>query len=301
MQKAFTHTLKGTLILLLLLSTTLLLSCKKPKEPTVRRYELKGDIVEVDARSQEIVVRHEDIPGFMKAMTMSYKVAKPAEFEKLKPGQRIRADLVVTDDFKSWLENIRIEQESSQIPPEKTSDFHFPEPGERVPNFTLVDQDGRRFKLYQRLPALVTFIYTQCPLPDYCPRMNSNFQRVLAQLGGENDLPSNLNLISVSFDVEHDTPAELKAYRERWANSAQAKRQWTFSVPEKHGLDPILRFFGMTAIPEEGIITHSLSTTLISPEGTVIAWWHGNEWSAEDVKGQWIAERGSTRGPSGSP
>jgi protein SCO1/2 len=267
----------------------------------VRRYELKGEIVSVDARSQEIVVRHEDIPGFMKAMTMSYKVAKPAEFERLKPGQHIRADLVLTDDFKSWLENVRIEQEPSKDPPAKVSDFHFPEPGERVPNFTLVDQDGRHFKLYQRLPALVTFIYTQCPLPDYCPRMNSNFQQVLAHLGGDNNLPSNLNLLSVSFDVEHDTPAELKAYRERWANSVEAKRQWTFSVPEKHGLDSVLRFFGMTAIPEQGIITHSLSTTLISPEGTVIAWWHGNEWTAEDVKGQWISERRSTRSPSGSP
>src|SRR5437868_13205158 len=88
MQKALMHTVIGKLILLLLFSTALLLSCNKP---TVRRYELKGDIIAVDARSQEIVVRHEDIPGFMKAMTMSYKVAKPAEFEKLKPGQRIRA------------------------------------------------------------------------------------------------------------------------------------------------------------------------------------------------------------------
>jgi protein SCO1/2 len=264
---------------------------------TERRYELKGEIVEVDARSQEIVVRHEDIPGLMKGMTMSFKVAKLAEFQKLKAGQHIRADLVLTDDFKSWLENIRVEQASSQEPPEKVSDFHFPQPGERVPNFTLVDQDGKRFKLYQRLPALLTFIYIQCPLPDYCPRMNRNFQSVLAQLGGgDKGLPSNLNLVSVSFDMEHDTPAELKKYRERWVSSAEAKRQWTFSVPEKHGLDSVLQFFGMTAIPEQGIITHSLSTTLISSEGTVIAWWHGNEWNPEDVKAQWISVR-STQSP----
>ena len=130
MQKAFIHIARAPLILLLLLGTTLLVSCKKP---AVRHYELKGEILEVDTRSQEIVVRHEEIPGLMKAMTMSYKVAKPAEFERLKPGQRIRADLVVTDDLKSWLENIRIDEEPSQDPPAKVSDFHFPEPGERVP------------------------------------------------------------------------------------------------------------------------------------------------------------------------
>jgi protein SCO1/2 len=259
---------------------SLMVSCHSA--PKARRYELKGEVLSVDTRGQEAVIRHEEIPGFMKAMTMGYRVKDEADLAKLRPGQRIRADLVVTED-SSWIENIRVDSSGGPEQMAKASEFHMPQAGESVPNFELIDQDGRRFKLSARYPALVTFIYTRCPLPDYCPRMNTNFQAVASKLR-DTSAGNGLRLITISFDPEHDTPAVLKRYRDQWATTPEAKQRWTFAVPAKQDMPELLHFFAMTAVPEQGIITHSLSTTLISRSGRVEAWWHGNDWTAVDVQ-----------------
>jgi protein SCO1/2 len=248
--------------------------------PDVRRYALQGDVIAVEKKGNEAIIRHQDIDGYMKAMTMGYRVKNAEELEKLHAGQRIRAELVVTKD-SSWIEHIVVESQGGTQPQPQMGALHVPEPGEVVPDFQLIDQDGKRFHLTERYPALVTFIYTRCPLPDYCPRMNTNFQGVAQRLQQTGD---KLQLVTISFDPEFDTPAVLKKYREQWAKTPEMKKRWTFAVPAKEDMPKLLHFFAIAATPEQGIITHNLSTTLISREGKVEAWWHGNEWTPEDMQ-----------------
>jgi protein SCO1/2 len=245
----------------------------------LRHYSLTGQVVSLEPRSQEAVLRHQEIPGYMPAMTMGYHVQSASEFAKLKPGQTIHADLVVSSD-RSWLEKVQIINEASAAPATLT-EYHYPQPGETVPPFTVTDQDGRKFELSRHYPALVTFVYTRCPLPDYCPRLNSNFQQVAAKL--RDTAHPDLHLVTISFDPEYDTPAVLKKFRDQWATNPQLKKEWTFAVPAKQDLPALLKYFAVNAYPDQGLLAHSLSTTLISQDGKVLAWWHGNDWTAEDV------------------
>lgn len=269
-----------TLICTLALLSLGLGVCSCKSESKTRRFRLNGDVVAVDKRAQEALIRHEEIPGFMGAMTMSYRIKDPAEFAKLEAGQRIHADLVVTEN-SSWLEKVEIEPRGEARPAPIVSQFHMPQPGESVPDFQLIDQDGKVFHLKDRYPALITFIYTRCPLPDYCPRVNANF-RALAAKSQDNAAIKRLNLITVSIDPEYDTPSVLKSYRKRWV-IPESGQSWTFAVPLKQDMPEMLHFFAMTAVPADGVITHSLSTTLVSKAGKVQSWWHGNDWTANDI------------------
>ena len=262
-----------------ILGLALLVSLAGCSSSNAQRYRLTGQVMGLEARSQEAVVQHEAIPGYMDAMAMGYHVKSTRDYAKLKAGQTIQADLVVLPD-RSWLENVAVIKEASE-PPAVVSDYHIPQAGETVPPFTLIDQDGRKFELGKHYPALVTFIYTRCPLPDYCPRMNSNFQQVAAKL--QTTANKNIHLVTISFDPEHDTPAVLKRFREQWANTPQLKHDWTFAVPEKNDLTKLLKYFYVNAYPDQGVLAHSLSTTLISRDGKILAWWHSNDWTAEDV------------------
>ena len=71
------------------------------------RYQLQGVIVSVDKPERSVVVKHEEIPGYMSAMTMPYDVADDEMLDKLSPGSQIRADVVVKGG-STRLENIRV-------------------------------------------------------------------------------------------------------------------------------------------------------------------------------------------------
>lgn len=257
--------------------------CSSKPQRVVRNYHFEGKIVSVDKDRHEVVVDHKAIPGFMEAMTMPYKVKSEAELSKLKPGQTIDAELVVNEDASYYLQHIEIRAEKSAVQPSvAASEFHMPEAGQHVPDFQLIDQDGRHFRLKDRYPALVTFIYARCPLPDFCPRMNENFKEVAKAIA--NTESGDLHLITISFDPEHDSPAILRQMRDSWATTPDSKRRWTFGVPSHKDMRALLTFFGVTVLPDSGSITHSLSTTLISPSGVVRQWWSGNDWTPEQVR-----------------
>lgn len=260
----------------LVLCALMIAGCSSSNE---KRYRMTGHVMGLEQRSQEAVIEHEAIPGYMDAMAMGYHVKSSRDYAKLKAGQTIQADLVVLPD-RSWLENVAVIKEVTEQPA-VASDYHIPQVGETVPSFSLIDQDGHKFDLGKHYPALVTFVYTRCPLPDYCPRMNGNFQQVAAKL--QNTANQDIHLVTVSFDPDHDTPAVLKKFREQWANTSQLRRDWTFAVPDKQDLPKLLKYFYVNAYPDQGILAHSLSTTLISQDGKILAWWHGNEWTADDV------------------
>ena len=218
-----------------------------------RRYHLKGKVVQVDKAQQHLVIDHEEIPGFMGAMTMPYPVADARTLEQVSPGDQITADVVVGQN-QIRLENVVVVKKSDgkSVPP----GAHL-QPSEQgpAPDFALVNQDGKRIHLrqYRGKSVLLTFIYTRCPLPDYCPLMTHNFAEIEKELRDSPEVYAKTHLLSISFDSQHDTPAVLRNYAKAFVTE------------------------------EQGQITHSLSTAIILPDGRVYKSYNGNDWIPVDV------------------
>src|SRR6266436_6676294 len=145
-------------------------ACRKPPAPPSLRYPVKGRVVEVALPEKQLMLEHEDIPGYMPAMTMPFPVKDEALLKVAAVGDEVTASLVIQD-------------------------------GKKV---RLADYRGRALAL--------TFIYTRCPLPDFCPLMMQNFVAVEAALAAEPALHARTGLLSISFDTAHDTPEVLKRY-----------------------------------------------------------------------------------------
>jgi protein SCO1/2 len=252
-------------------------------------YHLRGKVVSTDAAKGEVTVNHEAIPGFMEAMTMPYKLKDASILGELHPGDVITADVLVSQDLDAEILLDHIVVVAQAKPDYKPGvSYHVPAPGDAVPDFKLRNQDGRPIHLgqFKGKSLLVTFIYTRCPSPDFCPRVTRNFAQLEKQLSANPALYSKSHLLCISFDPEHDTPARLRAYGATYMGSdaKNAFAHWEFAVPEKPVLAEMAKFFdlGMTETADT-MITHTLSTTLIGSDGKVVRFYPGNEWMPEQV------------------
>jgi protein SCO1/2 len=250
-----------------------------------KRYPIQAEVISTDAARKLITVKHGDIPGLMPAMTMTYQVAEPKQIETLQPGDKIAADLVVSES-KGRLEKIvPVGKGNGKTSPGTTQ--RIPEKGDGVPDIALVNQDGKviHFGNYRGKVLLVTFIYTRCPLPDFCPRMNENFRAVQKLLQEIPDATEHMEFLSVSFDPEHDTPAVLKHYASLYEKHAPGEKSfdWQFTVPAAKDLPELARFFGLVYQPGQAQIVHSLSTTVIGTDGKVEKWYSDNEWTPAEA------------------
>lgn len=294
------------LFLALLFATALLISsCHRSKTPQAKRYPFTGRVVSIDSQSESAVIDGDNIPGFMDAMAMSYKIKPATALRQLAPGDSISAEVVVVaPDTKSedapsdyWLENVKVTAHAKSPPATGANAMHLPAPGEEVPDFSLTNQDGKKISLaqYRGKILFVTFIYTRCPFADFCPRMSSNFNEIYKQLGTDPSL-QNVDLLSVSFDPEHDTPKVLRQYAFSVAHTHDLAifRKWQFAVPRADDLPKIASFFALTVQPEGGLITHNLSTAVIGPDRKIVKWYHGGDWQTSDlIQGAVAASNGA--------
>jgi protein SCO1/2 len=251
-------------------------------------YKLRGKVVSTDSAKGAVTLNHEAITGFMGAMTMPYKLKDPSILSELHPGDMITADVLVSQDPDAdiLLDHIVV---VAQAKPDyrPTVSYHVPTPGDPVPDFKLRNQDGRPIHVgqFKGQALLITFIYTRCPSPDFCPRVTRNFA-ALEKLLAATPALSGTHLLCVSFDPEHDTPERLRAYGATYIGSdaKDAFAHWDFAVPEKPVLVEMAKFFnlGMTG-NADATITHTLSTTLIGPDGKVVRFYPGNEWTADQL------------------
>ena len=251
---------------------------------SAQRYHLTGKVVTIDRADSAMVVNGDAIPGFMGAMAMAYKVKTSGELDSLSPGDTISADVVVQGaDY--WLEGVRATQHAgTAATPASTP--RLPSSGEEVPDFQLTNQNHRpiSFKQYRGKALLVTFIYTRCPFPDYCPRITGQFAEVNRQLQADPTLSGKTHLLSISFDTAYDTPKVLRAYGVTWgARQPSFFDHWEFAVPPAAELEAIANFFGFTYTHDGGVLTHSLSTAVIGPDGKLFSWYHGNDWQPSDL------------------
>jgi protein SCO1 len=252
----------------------------------IQTYQLKGIVVSSDPASGEVSIDSEAIPGFMEAMIMPYKLAQPNIASELHPGDHITARLQVSDTA-SLLDQIVV---TGQAKPDykPTTVYNVPKAGQEVPNFKFTNQNGKAIDIaqFRGKALLVTFIYTRCPLPDYCIRMSRNFATIDRNLAADAKLYSMTHLLSISFDPAYDTPRVLRAYGTAYAGNGAKETfsHWDFAVPSKQDLNTVDQFFDVGVTPADNqTLTHSLSTAVIGPDGRIVSWYPTNEWKPEDL------------------
>ena len=272
-------------------------SCQRG--PASRTYQLKGQVLAVKTGSNEILVNHDDIPGFMPAMTMPYTVRDPALIKDRSPGDLITATLVVEINA-AYLRNIS-KVGSAPIPDDvrttipAAAGIELLRPGHVAPDTPLVNQDDTPISLkdFAGAATAITFIYTRCPLPEYCPLMDRRFAEVQQLAAGDPALAGKVRLLSVSFDPAFDRAAVLRRHA---AMLKADPKVWTFATAEEAIVDRFAARFGVNVIREkDGTITHSLRTAVIDPSGRVTAIFDNNAWTANELVRELKAAVAATR------
>jgi len=265
------------------LTLTLLLACAACSHR--KTYPLQGEVRGKDLAANEVTVNHGDIPGFMPAMTMPYKVKNTAMLQELQPGDKIAAEVVVSQDGNDyWLEDVRITDESRRGKV-KPVESHMLMPGEKVPDVPLVDQDGQTIHLkdFSGKAVLVTFIYTRCPVPTFCPRLSSQFARIHNQLKTTPNDYSKTHLLTISFDPKYDTPAVLRKYGLAYLEGdASGFSQWDFASTKEADMRRLAQAFGLDYQEQDNQISHTMNIALIAPDGTLVRSW-STEWTADEL------------------
>lgn len=269
------------------------------RDPTARTYQLKGQVLAVKTESNEILVKHDDIPGFMPAMTMAYAVKDAALIKDRAAGDLITATLVVEPSLAHLSAITRTgsaplpEDARTTIP--AASGIDILRAGDLAPDTALINQDGRPITLkdFAGTATAITFVYTRCPLPQYCPLMDRRFAEVQALVAQEPALAGKVRLLSVSFDPTFDRAAVL---RQHAASLKADPTVWTFATAEESVVDRFAARFGVNVIREkDGTITHSLRTAVIDPSGRVNALLDSNAWTADDLVRELKAAVAATR------
>jgi len=255
----------------------------KSEQVREKRFHLKGTVVQVDKAQQHLVIDHEEIPGFMAAMTMPYPVVRPADLDQVAAGDQITADVVVVGETVH-LENIVVVKKAE---PKSGAGGQARGPSEVPPNFTLVNQDGRKITLsqYRGKSVLLTFIYTRCPLPEYCPLATHNFAEIEKSLANTPGLYAKTHLLSISFDSAHDTPQVLRDYARSYIDDQGGAtfKHWEFATVPASEKQQVLSYFNVFLSEEGGQITHSMSTAIVSPDGTLHKTYSSNDWKPADL------------------
>ena len=274
--------MRGKLHVLVCVGLALVIgSCQKAPE----HYPVAGKIISVDQEKKQIVLNHGDIHGYMPAMVMPFKVKDPTQLSSLGRGDEVTATLSV-DARESWLENIKVTSKGSRDA--RDAEIRaLPHEGDVVPDFTLVNQDGKKISVndYRGKALVITFIYTRCPLPDYCPLMSNNFAAIDKELRAGPDYYRQTHLLSVSFDTAHDTPKVLRSYGAAYTERFSDEKfdHWEFASGSEEEIKSITKFFGLQYSQSADQIVHSLVTAVITPNGKIYKIHPANDWKPTEI------------------
>ena len=259
-------------------------------EPSEKTYLLRGQILAVAAETaagRGVTVKHEDIPKFMPAMTMAYYVRPPAQLDGLVPGDLITADLMFTvNSGNTYLTNLE-KTGHADLPadarPVKIMDVL--NPGDEVPDDPLQDPAGatRRLSDWRGRALAVTFVYTRCPLPDFCPLMDRHFGALQRAIAGDARLRDRVHLVSISVDPAHDTPSVIEAHAK--ARGADP-RTWSYLTGAPAAVDHLTSRFGVSTVTDQtpaATLTHNLRTAVVDPKGRLVKIVSGNEWTVDQL------------------
>jgi protein SCO1 len=247
-----------------------------------RRLTVTGTVV-VLSEGRAVRVAHDAIPGYMPAMTMEFTLAEGESTRQLAPGNRVRLTLRVGREG-SRAEGVTVTGQASSpatqaIVPTRVARL---KRGDVVPAIALIDEQGRPFtdRDFQGHATVVTFIFTRCPIPEFCPAVVSRFKELQAALARDPSLPQDARLLGITLDPAFDTPAVLKDYAR--AVGADPAR-WRFAGGDPPDVLRVAREFSVHVEENRVLLDHTLATALIDAHGRVVEIWRGNGWKASDV------------------
>jgi protein SCO1 len=250
-----------------------------------REFKLQGQIISVAPERQEFVIKHEDIPGFMSAMTMPYKVKEAKELASLAPGDLVNARLIV-ETSAAYVEGIN---KVGTAPLERpagspAAGMNILPAGAPVPPVDLIDQDGHHVSLdtLRGSAVVVSFTYIGCPMPDQCPLVDKRFAETQARLAAEQNA-LRVRLLTVTIDPTRDTTTALKSYAERMKADP---RIWTMATGEQKAIDEWASRFGVSvsrAANNPSDITHNLRTVIIDRQGNLVQTYSGTDWTPSQL------------------
>ena len=267
-----------------------LLSCGRSTNPNegADHYDTRGVVRGFSPDRSTIEIQHENIPGFMPSMTMPFVTRDPKQITDLKIGDAISFRMAVTKkDF--WIENVKKIQreevdvaEPKRTPPVSADRDARLKEGEEIRPFNLTNQSGERISLdtFHGQPFLLTFVFTRCPVPNFCPRMSNNFEELQEAIKGGRGTLATTRLLSVTLDPAYDTPKVLSEYA---AFHHADSKIWTFATGDEKEIDSLTRGFSVYRQNEGGTISHGLATALVNKEGKIDKIWRGNAWTPAEI------------------
>lgn len=270
-----------------LLAVSVLAGCNRQSADT-RQYTVQGQVLSVASDRQQATIKHEEIKGFMAAMTMPYKMKDPKVLDSIAPGDLVSATLLVVPNNAYITEVKKVGQAPLEPPapaPSASSGFEELKVGEAVPNVPFVDQEGRKvtFNSFKGWTVLLTFTYTRCPMVTFCPMMDRNFAAIQQTVLKDPDLAKRVHLVTVTFDPATDTPPVLKKHAETLKADL---RGWTFLTGDRDEIDRFGARFGLSvarSLTDPRDIQHTLRTALIDSNGQLVKVYIGNEWKPEQA------------------
>ena len=255
-------------------------------------FNVKGIVRKISENENKVHIEHEEIPNYMGAMTMPFLVRDKNVFEIIRKGDEIKFELNVTDK-ESWIEQIdvvlRPKREQLSIKNEPTNSLTLEEieplrVGDELPNYSLIDQENKVIQLtsFRGRILVFTFMYTRCPIPDFCPRMSQHFREVYDALKDIN-ISKDWHLLSISFDPDFDTPKILKNYSKAFSSDL---KKWSFVTANSSVIDEMTSRFGIIVRRPKASITdwdHNLRTVIVDPNGVIQTIYIGNSWTPETL------------------
>jgi protein SCO1 len=236
--------------------------------------------------TSEAMVKHGDIPGFMPAMSMVYRVKDADVLKTLAVGDLLTATLVVSETEVPYLKDVHRTGHAAIAedapPPPKV--MHVMQPGDAVPADTLRDQDGveRKLSSWDNKVLAVTFIYTRCPMPDFCPLTDRKFAAVQKAIAADPSLKGVAHLVSVTVDPTHDTVEVLK---EHATQVGADPHTWSFVTGPADTIADVASRFGVSATADPGgaTMTHNLRTAVVDRQGRLVTVYSGSEWMPDTI------------------
>jgi protein SCO1/2 len=264
-------------------------SCNRSpnSDDSARFYQVRGIVRGFAPDRSTVDIQHEDIPGFMPSMTMPFSVKDQKDIAGLKIGDAISFRMTVTDKDllldqvkKIDAGEVKIVEATSTASAARTAERL--REGDIVPFFSLTNQDSRPVTSdsFRGKPYVLTFIFTRCPVPNFCPRMSSNFSELQDAIKSDAALAGKARLLSVTLDPQFDTPEILRGYAAHFKADPEF---WMFATGSSGQIDTLTQSFAVFVQPEGGTISHGLATALIAADGSVVKIWRGNDWKPSEI------------------
>jgi len=243
-----------------------------PPPGGTREFTVKGVVKKIERENGQVIVAHEAIPGFMDAMTMPFRAKNPGVLAAIQAGDSVSFTLSVNAE-QSWIDHV-VKISARTPSPTATNGEPAEAAGSTVAshqrhpllNYAFTNELGRPVRLgdFHGQVLAMTFFFSRCPIPDYCPRLTKNFEEASRRLRDTPGAPTNYHFLSVTFDPEFDTPTRLKAYAESFGYDPS---HWSFLTGPSNRVAELAGLSNMKYQRDGVFFNHDLRTLIIDGGG----------------------------------